>query len=107
MDLAEVLETRYILIVCNKHKDQSWGAAFGFNTFLPPLLLAGTCCEVSGDVGDRAPQINQIRALAGVLVTCTPCISPMPGMGFYPACPTCATVAAGGECLTLRPCAEK
>lgn len=59
MDLAEVLETRYILIVCNKHNDQSWGAAFGFNTFLPPLVLAEIRCEIGGDVGDRAPQINQ------------------------------------------------
>lgn len=59
MDLAEVLETRYILIVCNKHNDQLWGAAFGFNTFLPPRVLAESCSEVSGDVGDGAPQINQ------------------------------------------------
>lgn len=106
MDLAEVLETRYILIVCNKLNDQSWGAAFGFNTFLPSLVLAGTRCEVSGDVGVKAPQINQIRALAD-LVTCTPCISPMPGVAFFPACPTCATAAAGGGCPSLRPCAEK
>lgn len=59
MDLAEVLETRYVLIVCNKHNHQSLGAAFGFNTFFPPLVLAETGCEVSGDFGDRAPQINQ------------------------------------------------
>lgn len=67
-----------------------------------PLVLAEICCKVSGDVGDRAPQINQSMADLG---TCTSCISSMPGMSFYPACPRCAT--AGGVWLILRPRAEK
>lgn len=75
MQLAEVLETRYILIVCNKHDHQSWGAAFGFNTFFPPLVSAESRCEISGDVGDGAPQINlHWQTLALVPLLSPPCL---------------------------------